>query len=209
MADKQAMWRLGRLETEIGRIGDRSGSKQITPWDGVFAAGLTVACLLSYEIITVLMAHLVNRENDFLSGMWTVVATVFVFRNAGAGGQADGLARFVATCISILLCFVYLVVLPFTAIGMACLIGLGVLFLAAIGRRDDIVTAGITTTVVMVVAGLSPAHAWQQPLLRLLDTVVGVAVGIACKWLVLLLFVRFVRSGPRQLAEAATAEPGA
>lgn len=209
MADKQAMWRLGRLETEIGRIGDRSGGNRITPWDGAFAAGLTVACLLSYEIITVLMAHLVNRENDFLSGMWTVVATVFVFRNAGAGGQADGLARFVATCISILLCFVYLVVLPFTAIGMACLIGLGVLFLAAIGRRDDIVTAGITTTVVMVVAGLSPAHAWQQPLLRLLDTVVGVAVGIACKWLVLLLFVRFVRGGPRQLAEAATAEPGA
>jgi hypothetical protein len=37
--------------------------------------------------------------------------------------------------------------------------------------------------VVMVVALKSPADAWQQPLLRLVDTVVGVAIGVAGKWL--------------------------
>jgi uncharacterized membrane protein YccC len=62
------------------------------------------------------------------------------------------------------------------------LIGIGTVAMALLGRRDDIVTAGITTAVVMVVAAMSPEDAWHQPLLRLADTVVGIAVGVACKW---------------------------
>jgi len=41
------------------------------------------------------------------------------------------------------------------------------------------VAVGITTTVVMVVAGVSPDQAWLQPMLRVLDTLIGVAVGMA------------------------------
>ncbi len=197
MADRWAIWHLGALENEVSRIGEKSGHKGIAAWDAACAAGLTAACLLSYEAITFGMADLLSRSNDFLGGMWTVVATVFVFRNAGAGGLTAGLERFVATCVSILLCFLYLLVFPFTAVGLACLVGLGVLCLALVNQREDIVTTSITTTVVMVVAGLSPEHAWQQPLLRLLDTVVGVAVGIACKWVVLLVFLR-VFGGPQE-----------
>jgi hypothetical protein len=51
-----------------------------------------------------------------------------------------------------------------------------------LGRPGDAVTAGITTAVVMVVAAVSPQHAWQQPILRLADTVVGVAVGAMAAW---------------------------
>ena len=50
-------------------------------------------------------------------------------------------------------------------------------------RREDIVTTGITTTVVMMVAAMSPQTAWQQPLLRLVDTVVGISLGVTCKWI--------------------------
>jgi multisubunit Na+/H+ antiporter MnhB subunit len=35
----------------------------------------------------------------------------------------------------------------------------------------------------MVVAALSPHNAWRQPILRLIDTAVGVAVGLAVAWL--------------------------
>jgi uncharacterized membrane protein YccC len=52
------------------------------------------------------------------------------------------------------------------------------------------VTTGITTTVVMVVAAMSPHDAWQQPLLRVVDTVVGIAVGIACVRIGSFMFVR-------------------
>jgi uncharacterized YccA/Bax inhibitor family protein len=45
-------------------------------------------------------------------------------------------------------------------------------------RPDDIITTGITTAVVLVVAALSPDHAWKQPILRVVDTIVGVIVGV-------------------------------
>ena len=63
-----------------------------------------------------------------------------------------------------------------------------------IGRPEDAITAAITTTVVMVVAAVSPHHAWQQPILRFADTVIGVAVGIAAAWIGL----RMIRPRLRQ-----------
>ena len=36
----------------------------------------------------------------------------------------------------------------------------------------------------LIVAAVSPHDAWQQPILRLADTVIGVAVGLAAAWLV-------------------------
>jgi uncharacterized YccA/Bax inhibitor family protein len=62
--------------------------------------------------------------------------------------------------------------------------------MALLGRRDDIITTGITTAVVMVVAAMSPEDAWHQPLLRLADTMVGVTVGAACKWVGSFLFYK-------------------
>jgi uncharacterized membrane protein YgaE (UPF0421/DUF939 family) len=59
----------------------------------------------------------------------------------------------------------------------------------ALNRRDDIAKSGITT-VVMVVAAMSPRDAWLEPLLRFLDTVVGIAVGITCVWLGQFLFLK-------------------
>ena len=44
-------------------------------------------------------------------------------------------------------------------------------------------TTAVTTIVIMVVAVERPIYAWEQPLLRLFDTVVGVAIGLAAKWI--------------------------
>lgn len=62
------------------------------------------------------------------------------------------------------------------------MIGLGTIVMMMLRWRDDIVTTGITTTVVLVVAAIDPVHALAQPPLRLLDTVVGIAVGVLLKW---------------------------
>ena len=72
------------------------------------------------------------------------------------------------------------------------MIGLGTMAMLLLGREDDIVTTGITTTVVLVVAAMSPEQAWQQPILRFLDTVVGITVGVACKWCASYAFYRAV-----------------
>ena len=100
------------------------------------------------------------------------------------------LTRFIATCVSFALCLLYLLLFPFQPLGMAVLIGLGTMVMMILGRREDIVTTGITTAVVMVVAAMSPRDAWQQPLLRLVDTVVGIAVGIGSMRIASFLFVQ-------------------
>ena len=46
-----------------------------------------------------------------------------------------------------------------------------------------VATAAITTAVLLALAMLNPHHAWQQPILPLGDTVVGVIVGVAAAWL--------------------------
>ena len=105
--------------------------------------------------------------------MWAVVAVVFVFRDTRAHALSAGIARLIATGVSFALCLPYLLLFPFTPVGLAILLGIGTLVMALLDRRDDIVTTGITTAVVMVVAAMSPQTAWQQPLLRLVNTVVG------------------------------------
>jgi uncharacterized membrane protein YccC len=161
---------------------------KLSSWDIAYALNMAIACLITYWIMTHTLSRFVDEPSDFLGGMWAVVATVFVFRETRLRSLSAGIARLIATCVSFALCLLYLLLFPFTPVGMAALIGVGTVVMALLGRRDDIVTVGITTAVVMVVAAMSPADAWQQPLLRLADTMVGIAVGVACKWVGSFLF---------------------
>jgi uncharacterized membrane protein YccC len=36
---------------------------------------------------------------------------------------------------------------------------------------------------VMVVAAISPEQAWKQPILRVVDTIIGTAIGVAGAWI--------------------------
>jgi uncharacterized membrane protein YccC len=148
---------------------------------------LGVACLISYWLTTrvLSLAYSVSAADDALGGMWAVVATVFVVRDSYGKSLAAALSRMAATLVSFALCLAYLAVLPFDPRGLAVLVSLSVLVTVLIGRPDDAITAAITTTVVLVVANLSPHDAWQQPILRLADTAIGAAVGLAAAWLAL------------------------
>jgi uncharacterized membrane protein YccC len=145
---------------------------------------LAAASLVSYALITQLLAraYSVSREDDLLGGMWAVIATVFVYRESYQKSMRAALSRMSATVLSFALCLVYLLILPFHPVGMAALIGIGAVILILVDRAEDVITAGITTAVVMVVAGIAPQHAWTQPILRLVDTNIGMAVGIAAAW---------------------------
>jgi len=164
----------------------------ISLWDVAYAIDMGIACLIAYAIATRGLSPFVGRDDVLLGGMWAAVATVFVFRDTRANSLTAGTARLIATLVSFALCLPYFLCFPFTPLGMAVLLCLGTLIMMLLDRRDDIITTGITTTVVMVVAAISPAEAWQQPLLRLVDTVVGIAAGIAFKWAFSFLYFRLV-----------------
>jgi uncharacterized membrane protein YccC len=140
--------------------------------------------VISFWLITHLLsrAFAVSRDDDLLGGMWAAVATIFVYRLSYEQSIGAALARMAATSVSFVLCLIYLMVFPFHLWGMAALIGLSAVAMSLIRRPDDIITTAITTVVVMVVAAISPRNAWMQPVLRLIDTLVGVGVGGVVAW---------------------------
>ena len=149
------------------------------------SAGLAISSLVSYLLITHVLTpiHEVSKASDLLGGMWAVLATLFVYREGKRESANAALTRVWATLVSFVLCLIYLLFFGFHPLGLAVLIGLGTFLLMAVGRDDLVVTAGITTAVLMVVAAVSPHDAWEQPILRGVDTVVGVAVGVAASWI--------------------------
>lgn len=145
---------------------------------------LAAACLVTYLLTTGLLsrAYFVSRDDQPLGGLWAVIATVFVLRESFQQSIAAAVSRMSGTAVSFILCLIYLICLPFNPIAMAVLIGASALIVTVAGRPGDAIVAGITTTVVMVVAAISPHNAWQQPLLRFADIVLGVAVGVGAAW---------------------------
>jgi hypothetical protein len=162
---------------------------------------LGVACLVSYLVASDLLTrvHSLSRPDDLLGGMWSVIATVFVMRESYRRSMTAAVSRTVATVASLVLCLLYLAFLPFHPWALAVLVGTSALAVTLARRPGDAITAAITTTVVLVVAAVSPQHAWQQPILRLADTLIGVAVGVAAAWL------EWRVKGPASLREPATA----
>jgi uncharacterized membrane protein YccC len=157
-----------------------NGSNRLSASNFADAITLALACLFSYWIMTSALDPFVARDDDLLGGMWAAVASAFVVRDTGRASFSAGVDRLIATFVSFSLCLIYLLLNSPTALGMAWLLAAGTLILSLLQLRNEIITAAITTIVVMVVAILKPPDALSQPLLRLIDTVVGVAVGVAC-----------------------------
>jgi uncharacterized membrane protein YccC len=149
------------------------------------SATLAIACLVTYLLVTKVLTrvHSVSPDDDLLGGMWAVIATAFVIRSSYEQSRTAAVSRMAATFVSFVYCLIYLALSPFHIWALPLLIGVSALTATLIGRPGDALTAAITTTVVLVVAAVSPHDAWQQPILRFADTVVGVAVGLAAAWL--------------------------
>lgn len=163
---------------------DERNGRQRAGWAAASGSGLGLAVLVSYEITTrVLTSAISSRDDQLLGGMWAVAATVFVCRESYKESVSAALSRAAATLLSFILCLGFLLFLPFSSWGMAILIAIGAAILIMINRPADIITTSITTAVVMVVSAISPEHAWRQPILRLIDTLIGIAVGITAVWI--------------------------
>jgi uncharacterized membrane protein YccC len=153
----------------------------------VHSLALAIACLITYWLTVHGLArlHSVSAADDVLGGIWAVIATVFVYRTSYDGSITAALGRMAATLLSFALCLIYLLILPVDPVGLAAMIGISGLAATLLGRPQDSVTASITTAIVLGVASLSPHDVWQQPILRLVDTALGTAVGVGTAYIAL------------------------
>jgi uncharacterized membrane protein YccC len=119
-----------------------------------------------------------------------------VFRDTREQSRSAAISRIVATFISFALCQIYLLLFAANSFGLSVLIVIGTLLMMLAGHRNEIGLLAITTAVIMIVAAERPETAWQQPLLRLVDTVAGVVIGTACKWIASFLYYRLSGQDP-------------
>jgi uncharacterized membrane protein YgaE (UPF0421/DUF939 family) len=166
--------------------------EKLSAWDVVHAVNLAITTFITYALITSITPLLVQKPAQPVGILWAVISAVFVFRDTREHSLSAGISRLFATCLGFALCLVYLLLFPANPLGMAILIAIGALLATLAGRRDEIGLLAITTAVVLIVAAENPQTAWQQPFLRLADTVAGVTVGIACKWIASFLFFRIM-----------------
>jgi uncharacterized membrane protein YccC len=103
---------------------------------------MAVACAISYWIESRALISVTSDHSAMLGGMWAAISVVFVFRATREDTWSAGIARLIATSVSVVLCLLYLWFFPFTVAGMAALIGLGTLAMILLDRRDGIVTTG-------------------------------------------------------------------
>ena len=171
--------------------------QRLSAWDVAYAIDMAIAAVITYCLMMFILPLVMNRPTDSVGVLWAVISTVFVFRDTRAHSLSAGLSRLVATFVSFALCLMYLALFPANPLAMIVLITIGTLIMMVLGRRDDIGLTAITTAVVLIVAASVSQDAWQQPFLRLLDTIVGIAVGVACKWIASFLFYRVVGAQTR------------
>ena len=164
----------------------------LSAWDVAYAVNLAITAFITYALATSITPLVMHRPAEPVGILWAVISAVFVFRDTREHSLSAGTSRLLATCISFTLCQVYLLLFPANPLGMAILIAIGTLLLMVAGLRDDIGLLAITTAVILIVGAEHPATAWQQPLLRLADTVAGVVVGAACKWIASFVFFRII-----------------
>jgi uncharacterized membrane protein YgaE (UPF0421/DUF939 family) len=178
-----------RKEITEGKIMWQMKFQKVSTWDIAYAVDMSIACLITYWLTAFLIPYM-GRPATPVGILWAVISTVFVYKDTRSHSLAAGISRLAATLISLLLCLSYLSLFPIISFGMAVLIAIGTLIAMSLGRRDDIGLTAITTAVVMIVAASEPQNAWLQPLLRLVDTMIGITVGVACKWAASFMFYR-------------------
>ena len=146
-----------------------------------YSLGIGLACFASYLLTKEGLArvHSISPSDDVVGGIWAAIATAVAYQPSRRASIVAARDRAAGTALSFVLCFVYLLFLPFHGWGMALLIAIGTLVLTAAGHAEAVATAGVTTAVIMLAAALSPRAAWQQPLLRAVDTGAGIAVALA------------------------------
>src|ERR1700729_2052719 len=112
--------------------------KKLTTWEIFHSVDMAIACAMSYAITTQLVIRFVGEPTKLLGALFTVIATVFVFRESRASSLFAGLARLIATCVSFAVCLPYLLIFPFTGLGMAVAIGFGAIVMILFSREGHI-----------------------------------------------------------------------
>ena len=120
-----------------------------------------------------------------LGGLWALISGIVVLQATRRETWTSAWLRVIGTCIGAAISAIYLLLLPYSPVGMALTIGVTVLLCQFIGIPDHARLAALTVAVIMVISGLHPEYnPLFNALLRFMESAIGtvLAVLVALLW---------------------------
>ena len=148
---------------------------RIQIWDALQHA---LVCLVAFVIGSSVTAFF-NDTTAVTGGMWSAISGLLVLQTTTqATGQA-GIQRILGSFIGAIVAVLYLVVLPFSPIGLAVTVAITYLVCQLLRIPQHGRIGAITATIIMVLAALNPE---LSPLtnasLRFVESVIGTVIAL-------------------------------
>jgi uncharacterized membrane protein YccC len=143
-----------------------------------FAIQAALVCLLSY-LAGLHFTALFHGASAGIGGLWSAISGMVVLQGTRRDTWSSGALRIVGTAVGSAISAAYLILMPFSAIGMAASIFVTVLVCYGIRIADHARLAAITVGVIMVTASLNPGmNPVENAALRFFESCIGTALAV-------------------------------
>ena len=152
------------------------------PVSPLMATAKGVAVLLSYLVGAYLTGHF-HVESRWMGSMLAVISAIVVLQEDVKTSIHQGGLRVFGTFIGAVIAYVYLLLFPFTLLGMIVTVFLLDILCMLLGIPDDGKMATITLVIILLISKMSPSISpFVNGVLRFSEATVGALIGIALAW---------------------------
>lgn len=137
---------------------------------------------LSYLVGAYLTGHF-HVESRWMGSMLAVISAIVVLQEDVKTSIHQGGLRVFGTFIGAVIAYVYLLLFPFTLLGMIVTVFLLDILCMLLGIPDDGKMATITLVIILLISKMSPSISpFVNGVLRFSEATVGALIGIALAW---------------------------
>jgi uncharacterized membrane protein YccC len=138
----------------------------------------TLVCLFAY-LGGYYLTTLLHIPAARLGGLWAMISGIVVLQATRRETWSSAWLRLLGTFIGAAITGIYLLLLPFSPLGMALTIGVTVLLCQLVGIPDHARLAALTVAVIMVISSLHPEiNPVVNVLLRFVESCIGTALAV-------------------------------
>lgn len=128
--------------------------------------------------------HVFHGASSAIGGLWTVITGLLVLQSSRSETLSSAWLQLLGALIGAIISAAYLLIFPFSAVGMAVCIGFAVLLCQMLSVPSYGRLAGITVAVVLVVSSRFPTmNPLLNALLRFVKAAIGATLAVAVAYL--------------------------
>jgi len=173
-----------------GNAGDAENTGMVTGFVRRMAAPLSTA--LQFALVSslsfslaFLLSYLLSESPDtrLLGSMWAMISAIVVTQETRSATISTAWVRILGSLIGAIFSALYLMIFPFSIVGMGLMIGIVVLTCELLRMPGHLRLAALTVGIVMVVSfqnpGISPV---VNAATRFMEVIIGSTVAVATAW---------------------------